>query len=248
MHRSYVHINKVTIVYHATIRPLQCMVCKYVVVVVNCSLLAQLFQHLSSAKSFEEAMTLLSCFIVNLYICLIAWGDWLNTPVLDWWPVCQANLVGADLATKLIPGGQKRDYLIEKLLFDICDYWSGDERFPTSSASAISLRVLWGFPSWEWEHDKYSWVGLDPYFLFDFILFILFYVTQHYSFWHAFICLIAWGDWLNRALGLCWIVGLCVKLNLVGWLLILPGLTTTTKKLWDTRENPISEYLAIICV
>jgi len=32
--------------------------------------------------------------------------------------VCQANLVGADLATKLIPGGQKRDYLIEKLLFD----------------------------------------------------------------------------------------------------------------------------------
>ena len=28
----------------------------------------------------------------------------------------------ADLATKLIPGGQKRDYLIEKLLFDICDY------------------------------------------------------------------------------------------------------------------------------
>jgi len=72
MHRSYVHINKVTIVYHATIRPLQCMVCKYVVVVVNCSLLAQLFQHLSSAKSFEEAMTLLSCFIVNLYICLIA--------------------------------------------------------------------------------------------------------------------------------------------------------------------------------
>jgi len=28
----------------------------------------------------------------------------------------------ADLATKLIPGGQKRDYLIEKLLFDIFDY------------------------------------------------------------------------------------------------------------------------------
>jgi len=28
----------------------------------------------------------------------------------------------ADLATKLIPGGQKRDYLIGKLLFDICDY------------------------------------------------------------------------------------------------------------------------------
>ena len=28
----------------------------------------------------------------------------------------------ADLATKLIPGGQKRDYLIGKLLYDICDY------------------------------------------------------------------------------------------------------------------------------
>ena len=28
----------------------------------------------------------------------------------------------ADLATKTIPGGQKRDYLISKLLYDICDY------------------------------------------------------------------------------------------------------------------------------
>ena len=28
----------------------------------------------------------------------------------------------ADIATKLIPGGQKRDYLVSKLLFDICDY------------------------------------------------------------------------------------------------------------------------------
>jgi len=28
----------------------------------------------------------------------------------------------ADLATKLIPGGQTRDYLIGKLLYDICDY------------------------------------------------------------------------------------------------------------------------------
>ncbi len=28
----------------------------------------------------------------------------------------------ADLATKLIPGGWKRNYLIGKLLFDICDY------------------------------------------------------------------------------------------------------------------------------
>jgi len=28
----------------------------------------------------------------------------------------------ADLATKLIPGGQTRHYLIGKLLYDICDY------------------------------------------------------------------------------------------------------------------------------
>jgi len=28
----------------------------------------------------------------------------------------------ADLATKLIPGGQKCDYLIGKFYYDICDY------------------------------------------------------------------------------------------------------------------------------
>jgi len=28
----------------------------------------------------------------------------------------------ADLTANLIPGGQKRDYLIGKLLYDICDY------------------------------------------------------------------------------------------------------------------------------
>ena len=28
----------------------------------------------------------------------------------------------ADIATKLIPGGQKHDYLVSKLLFDICDH------------------------------------------------------------------------------------------------------------------------------
>jgi hypothetical protein len=28
----------------------------------------------------------------------------------------------ADLATKLIPGGQKRNYLVSKILYDIYDY------------------------------------------------------------------------------------------------------------------------------
>ena len=28
----------------------------------------------------------------------------------------------ADLATKIIPGGQKRNYLVNKVLYDICDH------------------------------------------------------------------------------------------------------------------------------
>jgi len=149
----------------------------------------------------------------------------------------------ADLATKLIPGGQKRDYLIEKLLFDICDYWSGDERFPTS-ASAISLRVLWGFPSWEWEHDKYSWVGLDPYFsfwmvfdfLFDFILFLCDSALFISTCFHLFDRMRGLTEYARAGL-----MGLCVRPSLIGWLLILPGLATTTKSLWDPRENPVPE-------
>jgi len=31
----------------------------------------------------------------------------------------------ADLATKIVPGGQRRDYLVDKVLHDLCDH--GDD-------------------------------------------------------------------------------------------------------------------------
>jgi len=50
----------------------------------------------------------------------------------------------ADLATKFIPKGQKRDYLIGKLIYDICDYLC-DERF-TLTPLCNSLKGYLRFP------------------------------------------------------------------------------------------------------
>jgi len=114
-----------------------------------------------------------------------------------------------DLATKLILGGQTRYYLIGKLLFDICDYW-WSERFPTSS-SVCQFEGYLRFPVVR-EHDKYSWVGLDPYFFYIFI-FIFFHdlaifisACTHFGWVHEgtvqiLPCWVPWPEWQAKTYG-----------------------------------------------
>jgi len=66
---------------------------------------------------------------------------------------------------------------------------------------------------------------------------LLFFVSYHDK-W----CVTSWSNWLVLTEYACaGLMGLCVRPNLVGWLLMPPGLAMTTKSFWDLRENPVPE-------